>query len=460
MSNPEFRRNLWIQFSSTRVLVGGLLTGLLLACALSLDLALTAQTKFDPTVLTYTARWVAISILIFWAGYQAAGAVVGEVRHRTWDAQRLSTIHPWSMAWGKLFGATSLAWTMALISALTYAVAQAYKGPSGIIAWVLGGVLGYGIVCQATGLLASLARLSGRPGERGGSAILSLVVGLLATALLAAYANWALENEGRWYGLRLGEEALRLVTIWFFALWAIIGVYRRMRRELQMRSMPWAWLLFLVTLVIYGEGLAFGRDPKQAGLLLPTLILMIMLWAMLLIEAKDPLNLRQCLGWFRAGQWGTALKLVPLWLVTYVVFAVVATISVVVSAASPNLRIIDVRAITFGFGVPPADTLLILVAAFLYLTRDVLIVQTLTLGREGHMAGVAGFGLWFVFYFAIPAVFIAGDGSHLLGLVLPTGQGGWAMCLLPIAAQVVGCIVLYLWRWRAFWRQNAAKAPV
>lgn len=454
MSNPEFRRNLWIQFSSTRVLVGGLLTGLLLACALSLDLALTGQTKFEPTVLTYTARWVAIAILVVWAGYQAAGAVVGEVRQRTWDAQRLSTIHPWSMAWGKLFGATALAWTLALISALTYAVAQAYKGPSGGIVWVLGAMLGYGVVCQATGLLASLARLSGRPGERGGSAILALALGLLATALLAAYANWALDGAGRWYGIRLGEEALRLVTIWFFALWAIVGVYRRMRRELQMRGLPWAWMLFLVTLVVYGEGLAYGRGQPLLAVLLPTAILMIMLWAMLLIEAKDPLTLRQSLGWMRAGQWSTALKLVPLWLVTYVVFAAVVAVSAVVAAttAPPSTVITPV-------GLVSTDPLLILVAAFLYLTRDTLLVQTLTLGREGHMAGVAFLGLWFVLYFAVPAVFIAGEGSRLLGLVLPTGQGGWMMCLLPIGAQVLAFLVLYLWRWRAFWRQNAAKVP-
>lgn len=460
--NPEFRRNLWIQFSSTRVLVASLLTGLLLFCAIALDVALTAQTKFVPEIVSYVARWLATVIVIFWAGYQAAGAVVREIRNRTWDAQRLSTLHPWSMAWGKLFGVTSLAWTMALISGVVYAAAAAYivyavaesnVVPRPGIVVTLGVTFGYGIVCQATGLLVSLARLSGRPGERAGGTMAAHVVALLAIAVLAAFATWPLENEGRWYGLRLGEPALRLVTIWFFALWAIVGVYRRMRRELQMRSAPWVWLLFLTTLVFYGEGLVYGRGQPEAALLLPTAILILMLWTMTLVEAKDPLTLRQCLGWFRRREWGTAASLVPLWLVTFLAFAATVMVSIVFASVNPGLRIVRIPFLG------NADALLILVAAFLYLARDVLLVQTLTLGRESNLAGVAGACILFFLYLAVPAVFIAGKQKDLLGVVLPTGQGGWMICLLPIAAEVIACIVLFAWRWRVFWRVNAAKAP-
>ena len=64
IGNPEFRRNLWIQFSETRVLVGALVTGLLLACALALDVALTEKRAFRPEITAYVARWLAIAILI------------------------------------------------------------------------------------------------------------------------------------------------------------------------------------------------------------------------------------------------------------------------------------------------------------------------------------------------------------------------------------------------------------
>src|SRR5690606_8467172 len=126
IANPEFRRNLWIQFTSTRVLVAAMLTGLLLVCALAVDYGLT-RNAFVPDITGFVAYWLAAAIVIFWAGRGAAGAVLREIRGRTWDAQRLSTLHPWTMAWGKLFGATSLAWFMALVCIGAYLAADAFQ---------------------------------------------------------------------------------------------------------------------------------------------------------------------------------------------------------------------------------------------------------------------------------------------------------------------------------------------
>jgi len=450
--NPEFRRNLWIQFGETRVLIAGILTGMILLTALALDVAIASARNVVPSITVFVAHWTAIVILLFWAGRQAAGAVLREIHGRTWDAQRLSTMGPWRMAWGKLFGATSLAWTMASICLLAYVVASFWlRNPGGIFT-AAAALVGYALFCQATGLLASLARLSGRPGERGGSTTVAQFFALIATGLLAAYAVWALQDQGSWFGFRIGEDALRLLTIWLFALWAMIGVYRRMRRELQMRGVPWAWLLFLITLALYAEGLAYGRSPPQLALILPATITMIVLWAVSVIEAKDPLALRQCGQAFRSGRWREAATLVPLWLVTYVFFAAVIGICFASALASDHRILRLPRTLE-------ADSVLVLAAAFLFLTRDIFIVQCFTFGREGQYAGAYGALISFVLYFAVPVVFIAGEQTKLLGLFWPTGQGGWALCLLPAAAEAVLAVGLYLWRRRRYWRENAAVAP-
>lgn len=451
--NPEFRRNLWIQFTGTRVLIAGLLTGLLMVCALAVDYGLTRR-DFVPSITGFVAYWLTAAILLFWAGRQAAGAVLREIRGRTWDAQRLSTLHPWTMAWGKLFGATSLAWLMAAICAAAYVAADAFERPLRSVAAGAAALIGYGVVCQATGMLASLARLSGRPGERGGGTTLAHVVGIVATGLLAAFVYWGLDNEARWFGFELGREGLLLLTIWFFALWAVAGVYRRMRRELQMRSTPWAWLLFLVTFVVYGEGLAYGRGQPQIALLLPAGLLALMLWTVTLIEAKDPLTLRQSLQHIGRGRWRDGFGILPLWLVTYGVFALAVAGAIALGAGEAvSLRFLRIP------DAPTADATLILVATVLFLTRDVLIVQTLSLGRDAGLAGVSGGMAWFVLYFAVPAVLVAGRQTALLGIVLPTGQGGWLLGVLPAAVQAGLCLILFAWRWRAYWRENAAKAP-
>lgn len=452
--NPEFRRNLWLQFTSTRVLVASLLTGLLLVCAIAVDYGL-ARRDFVPSITGFVAYWLAAAILLFWGGRQAAGAVLREIRGRTWDAQRLSTLHPWTMAWGKLFGATSLAWLMGAICAAVFLAADSFQRPIRFVAAGAAALIGYGLACQATGMLASLARLSGRPGERGGGTTLAHVVGMVATGLLVAFVYWGLENEARWFGFDIGRAGLTLLTIWFFALWALAGVYRRMRRELQMHSAPWAWLLFLVTFVAYGEGLAHGRGRPEIALLLPAGLLAVMLWTVTLIEAKDPLALRQSLQHFGRGRWRDGATIVPLWLVTYFAFALAVAAAIAFGVGgSVSLRFLRIPEL------PAAEAPLILVATFLFVTRDVLIVQTLALGRDANLAGVSGGMAWFVLYLPLPAVLVAGRQTQLLGIVLPTGQGGWLLGVLPAAAQAGLCLVLFAWRWRAYWRENAARAPV
>lgn len=450
--NPEFRRNLWIQFGETRVLIAGLITGMIVLTAVALDVALAGARNVVPNITIYVSLWTAVVILLLWGGRQAAGAVLREIHGRTWDAQRLSTMHPWSMAWGKLFGATSLAWTVGLACLIAYAVAALWFPRPEAYALNAVAMIGYAVFCQATGLLASLARLSGRPGDRGGSTTVAQLVALLATALLASYVVWALQDQASFFGFRIGEDALRLLTIWFFALWAVVGVYRRMRRELQMRNVPWAWLLFLVMLALYAEGLAYGRQPTQLALVLPATITMIVLWSITIIEAKDPLALRQSGAALRAGRWREAGTLVPLWLVTYVFFALIVAISLAAAFGSAARHLPIPRDMA-------VDTVLVLAGAFLFLTRDVFIVQSFIFGREGQFAGAYGALISFVLYFAFPIVFIAGEQRHLLGAFWPTGQGGWMICLLPAAIEAALAIGVFMWRRRKYWRENRPVPP-
>lgn len=455
MSNPEFRRNLWIEFTSARVTVGGVLTGLLLACAIAVDFALRVQGQpFRPVITEHVAYWLFVLIALLWGGNRASGAVLREVRGKTWDAQRMSTLHPWTMTWGKLFGAPALAWLVAFACAAAFAAAAMFERPPGAVLRTVAELIGYALLCHAAGLLVSLARLSGRPGDRGGTTTVAHFVGLVLAILLAAYIYWGLDGEYRWFGLDIGQGALTLMTVWLFALWAVVGVYRRMRRELQMRGTPWPWPLFMITLVVYAEGLIYGRNQPQAALMLPTALCTVMTWMLLVIEAKDPLALRQGLGWLRRGRLGPAVQLVPLWLVTYIIFGLVVAGSIVLALSGTD------RLQRWNLpGSPTVSTVMALVATALFVTRDVFIVQTLSLSRDGAMAG-AYFGIvWFVLYLGVPAVIVAGQRPDLLGLVLPTGQGGWEIGLLPAAVQALLALALFAWRWRGFWRENAATAP-
>ena len=102
--NPEFRRQLWLGFSTTRMVVLPLLLLAFFAAAYA------TPGNRAATALAMTGS-VLFAVLVWGMGTFAVGAsVIDEVTDRTWDQQRMSAMQPWAMTWGKLGGATAYGW--------------------------------------------------------------------------------------------------------------------------------------------------------------------------------------------------------------------------------------------------------------------------------------------------------------------------------------------------------------
>ena len=112
--NPELRRNLWLELSLHRLLAAPMVIAL---CAL-LIAAASNQDAFEK--LAGTALYGFAAIVLLWGTQLAGASVVEESRDRTWDAQRMSAIGPWTMTWGKLLGAPAFAWYGGLILLLIF----------------------------------------------------------------------------------------------------------------------------------------------------------------------------------------------------------------------------------------------------------------------------------------------------------------------------------------------------
>ena len=102
--NPEFRRNLWLELSTHRLLAAPLVIALITA----LIVAASPRDALDNLSRAAAAGFAAMVLL--WGTQLAGASVVEEARDRTWDAQRMSAIGPWTMTWGKLLGAPAFAW--------------------------------------------------------------------------------------------------------------------------------------------------------------------------------------------------------------------------------------------------------------------------------------------------------------------------------------------------------------
>ena len=100
--NPEFQRNLWVELTPRRMT--------LMVALLALAFFAAAISGGRDYSLAGTAEWLYYAIVVVWGTRNAATAVVGEIRDRTWDMQLLSSIAPGAMTWGKLFGSTIYNW--------------------------------------------------------------------------------------------------------------------------------------------------------------------------------------------------------------------------------------------------------------------------------------------------------------------------------------------------------------
>ena len=101
--NPEFQRYIWQNLSAHRLLVMPLW---IFICTLFAYLVFT-DLKGEEYIITLA---LFSFITAFWGSNAAGESISEEIQNHTWDWQRMSSISPWQLTWGKIFGSTSYAW--------------------------------------------------------------------------------------------------------------------------------------------------------------------------------------------------------------------------------------------------------------------------------------------------------------------------------------------------------------
>jgi hypothetical protein len=339
--NPEFQRNLWLEASSRRLAWLGLVLAVIYAAV-----AYASQSHVEgpgPSLAIAGLTVFGVCALI-WGGRAAAGSVLGEVADRTWDFQRLSALTPWTMTWGKLFGATSLAWCAALSGLVIHAI----SAPPQSLGWNLLFMLGLALMFQALSLAAALigvrkARAEGRAARAGGvlgGIILGLILlsGLAGTAGFQhgaglSNAGWLLKSGGfaSWWGLDVPAETFRALSMAAFAAFSLAAAWRLMRLELQMRNNPVVWGAFLLFVVVWIAGFP-GPEGPGSSVVSAALAMGLAAYAAAFAEPADRLKLRAFTGLVRRGDIRAAAGVAPASVLPFL-FALFLTL---LAAASPG----------------------------------------------------------------------------------------------------------------------------
>ncbi len=429
--NPELQRNLRLELTPHRMFAMPLVLGLFF-----LFLAVVSSDDW-PDSLASTASWFIGAIVLLWGGRQATESVIEEISQRTWDWQRMSTLSPWDMTWGKLFGATSYSWYGAILCALVLIFTlPAAESPSNALV-ILSALFGYGLLMQALGLTLALhiARryraISSR--ETTGAYFLML---LMTSGVLPAILINSLESSVPdlvWHGLPLPRTEFNLLSLWIFVGWAWLGAYHAMRRELQFKNPPWAWLAFVVFCMVYLAGFDIAAEHEKELAVPFTWLIAFgtgLFWTYLLLlsEAKDLTQARHlALAWQR-GQWADLLDQTPRWLLTLLLTSAIALVALVVAPHVP---------IDSGYSALP----IIMLSMTLFALRDVGIVLLLnwpaklnTTPNANRRADVAAMVYFLVLYLVVPGILANSEFPALAALFWPVAheQNAWAILLPPL----------------------------
>ncbi len=446
-ANPEFLRNLRLQFSLQRLLIAPFAIGAVVLLAW-------IGTDHDAKTLEQVTRFLFSVIVLLWGTRRAADALAEEVSGGTWDSQRMSALGAWQMAWGKFFGGTAYVWYCGMLCLGVWLFASLeLQAPEAAIRDA-GYMVGDGLFGQMVAFAAGLMFLRKQPLSRRLPITFCQILGLGAGMLMQnepgrIAERWFESGPVGWYGLPIEPGLFHLLSLSAFAGWAMLGFYRLMRAELQFRTWPWAWLGFAAFAMVYGQGFFHDLLPAVSGagfdLLVPLAIGVVLVYAALFGEAKDIVRYRWTLRSLGDGDWRRALALLPLWIPTYLAVAAVAVVVALRIEPGPLVGAFETDLRDIGILPTPA----VFVALLLFLARDIALVLALNFGRRARRADLAAFIYLVVLYGPLPGIIVAVGLRPLATIFYPASMGSALLTVGPPAIEAAVMIGLLAVRWQA-----------
>lgn len=429
--NPELQRHLWLEFSRHRLLVmPGVLALILLAAA----------QRHGREGVAGTGLALFLALAVFWGSQRVMAALFEEWQQKTWDSQRMSALGPWQMTSGKLLGSTAFAWYGALlclgVAALAWPWGRTYP---------LGTVIPF-LLCAAVGVQAAALITSLTAARRGLAR--ARAFGLIFVFLYGLYSVFGFglklpARELTWWDSAYSGLPFLLASTAFWAAATVLGAYRLMCQELQVRTTPWVWVAFNLCLAGYLAGFVprpLGGTTIAAFSMAGLLVTAGLTYSMLFTEQTGALVLRRI--WVRAcrREWRGMLEETPCWVVSLALAAVFCVLAMLAtSGRSPEIE---------RLGIPFWPSLVLL-----FLLRDAAIFLAFALGRAPRRVEATTLFYLVLLYLILPSVFTAAGAYGLTFLVLPVSftQPALTHAVLAhavLAGHVVIALCLMLYRWR------------
>jgi hypothetical protein len=243
-----------------------------------------------------------------------------------------------------------------------------------------------------------------------------------------------------WWGREWARADFMFCTLAVFAAWAVFGAHRLMCQELQVRTLPWAWIAFLLFLAGFSgfaiprqRRLVAGAQRAFAGALVVSLAAV---YPLLLAEVSAPMALRRVLFRLRTGERRRALEEAPLWPLTLALAALFTLLTMLVAGGR--------RAEGELFAAVQLAPLPLLLLA----VRDAAIFMWFSFAAQPRRVEASAVLYMVVLYGLVPAILRAMDARALADLVLPPfwDRPGYAVAVAGVHALLA--VAAAVWRWK------------
>jgi len=432
--NPELQRHLWLEFSPHRLIA----TPALILLVALLALAVTDGDGFRSVAIA--AAYGFLTLVTLWGTHSAASSMLEEVRGRTWDTQRMSSIDPWAMTWGKLAGATAFTWYGGAICLALFIVAGTGRLEVEVLK-TAAVMLAGSVLLHAVALNIALigAQKGVAPRVPGG-----LVFFLLVLVLIGPSIGFVTESKGvaHWWGFLFQRLDFALASLVVFAAWAAFGAYRSMCSELQSRTVPWALAAFLAFMALYLAGfLVFKKprtlDPVEAVLACGLGVSLVVEYLLLFSERSGPMTLRRLMARTERRQWRRALEELPGWPIALAIaLACAIGLFLFASVEGPLHKVRGA-----GLGIA------------LFAVRDAALLHIFAFARQPKRVEAVTLLYLGLLYWLVPTLLDAMGAQVLARIVLPNVLAeNSGVALAVIAAQAALAVAIAAWRWRRNYR--------
>jgi len=430
--NPEFTRNIWLEISKPKLFA----VPLLLICYFVLA-------NYLGTISLLNASKLLLSVGVCLAAIKASGAILEEVRGKTWERQCASAIGPWSMTWAKLLGSTAIVWYAFLCSSPVIVFSN-YNFLENIYLHItpifLASILGPSIA-----IFLSLLKLNQSHESILSSQVIIAFFSILITTYICILPilNPLLLKEAsiRWNSSKVNLYHVFLATTTWLIFWVLVGSYRLMHKQFNQATYPVIWAIFLSFNLFLVSKFEIPQIAIDSAYSFSLLAFIIMCQLATVTAFMVPQNINELHNWLSAIQNRNVYKVIqsiPLWLVSMMV---------VIGTASYHLYMaFDSRGSSDAYSL--GGNISYVIAFLLYTFRDIGIIYRCQFIFDAKYPLLKASLCLTLLYTAAPWVIAKLDTSGVISLAF--NPLSWLSGDFGVASKAIGMLLLvaqvaYVW---------------